>query len=339
VPFVPFVVTIPLVNDLQSAVQFLKQARLVAFPTETVYGLGADATNPAAIDRIFQTKGRPSTNPLIVHVASIGMAQRCVSNWLPVAEELAQHFWPGPLTLVLPKNDRIVPAVTAGLVTVAVRVPNHPLALALLRAFDGPLAAPSANRSSHVSPTTAQHVLDEFPDSQAAGANAANEPAMILDGGPCAVGIESTVLDLTTSPPTILRPGGVTPADLEPILGPVRLNPSIASPDRPTTSPGQHPIHYAPRTPAYRFETSQRGLIHPDNHGLVILSPLRVFKEWGSIIAMPNDPAEYAQHLYAVLRNLDTMNLQAIFIEIPPDVPQWAAIRDRLIRATQPLPV
>jgi L-threonylcarbamoyladenylate synthase len=323
-------------NNIPRAVELLRQGRLVAFPTETVYGLGADATNPAAIDLIYQTKGRPSTNPLIVHVADVETARRFVAEWPIEAQRLAERFWPGPLTLVLPKRS-IPDNVTAGLQTVGLRVPNHPLALSLLRAFGGPLAAPSANRSTHISPTTARHVRDEFPTS------VSDEPSLILDGGPCDVGIESTVLDLTSSPPIVLRSGRVSVADLGAIIGQVQMRQTVKAPESPTKSPGQHERHYAPRTPAYRFETSQRGLISPDapdgrKNGMVVLSPLVVFKKWGSIIAMPNDPQWYARELYGVLRELDEMDLSGIYVELPPDAPEWTAVRDRLIRATTPLP-
>jgi L-threonylcarbamoyladenylate synthase len=327
------------VTDLARAVQLLKQGHLVAFPTETVYGLGADATNPRAIDLIYRTKGRPSTNPLIIHVASEEIAWRYVSNWPLAASQLAKRMWPGPLTIVVPKNSIIPNNATANLQTVALRVPNHPLALQLLRAFGGPLAAPSANRSTHVSPTTAQHVRDEFPNAASGDRRNTNEPTLILDGGPCTVGIESTVLDLTGPTPTILRPGQVTPADLEPIIGPVDVRQTITDPTTAAASPGQHETHYSPRTPAYYFTTAQRGLIHPEENGIVALSPLRVFKDCEKIVAIPNDPVEYAQRLYAVLRKLDTMKLRAIYIEIPPDRPEWTAVRDRLTRAARPLPV
>jgi len=311
----------------------------VAFPTETVYGLGADATNARAVGKIYSTKGRPGTNPLIVHVASVEVARRYAGVWPGAAERLAERFWPGPLTIVLPKMPAIPGNVTAGLGTVGLRVPDHPLALELLRAFDGPLAGPSANRSTRVSPTTARHVREEFPLSAAAGFDDANEPAMILDGGACDVGIESTVLDLSGATPTILRPGRVTAAELEPIVGRVIVRGGSVEAGTPAASPGQQDVHYAPSTPTYRFETSQRGLITPDGHGIVVVSPLRIFKEWGPIVAMPNDPAEYAQHLYAVLRKLDASGLRAIFVEMPPDVPAWGAVRDRLMRATQVMPL
>lgn len=327
---------------IEQAVQFLKQGRLVGFPTETVYGLGADATNPAAIERIYQTKGRPPTNPLIVHVEDIEHARRYVTQWPESAEQLAKRFWPGPLTLVLPKRPSIPDNATAGLSTVALRVPNHPLALELLRAFDGPLAAPSANRSTRVSPTTARHVLEEFPLSAAAGFDPVNEPAMVLDGGACVVGIESTVLDLTTAVPRILRPGHVTAEELEKVLGAVEVGTASVALDVASASPGMQEVHYAPTTPAYRFETPQRGIIPPELDGrpcgLLAVSPLRIYKEWGSIVAMPNDPGDYAQHLYAILRKLDGMGLECIFVEMPPQTEAWRAVRDRLVRATRTMP-
>src|SRR5947207_9629696 len=186
-------------GGIGKAVEILRAGGLVAFPTETVYGLGADATNAEAVAKIFAAKGRPATNPLIVHVADVDTARRFAASWPLAASHLAEQFWPGPLTLVLPRSPAIVPAVSAGLRTVGLRVPNHPLALQLLQQFGGPVAAPSANRSNRVSPTTAQHVRDELGDAV----------DLVLDGGPCAVGIESTVLDLTGDRPAILRPGGV----------------------------------------------------------------------------------------------------------------------------------
>jgi L-threonylcarbamoyladenylate synthase len=335
-------------HDIGRAVEILRRGGLVAFPTETVYGLGADATNPHAIDLIYRTKGRPATNPLIVHVADVETARRFVADWPEFAQKLAERFWPGPLTLVLPKrlsgsNRDVIPdSATAGRATLAIRVPGHPVALELLRAFGGPLAAPSANKSTRVSATTAQHVRDEFPDSIAAGGTR-GEPSLILDGGPCEVGIESTVLDLTTSSPTILRPGRSSIGELGAILGAVALREGGIGEATPAKSPGQHEIHYAPVTAAYRFETSQRGLIHPDaadgrENGMVVLSPLVILKKWGSIIAMPREPSWYAREIYGILRELDDMGLAAIYLEMPPDTPDWAAVRDRLLRATKPFP-
>src|SRR3954471_1942381 len=222
-------------TNLDDATRILRSGGLVAFPTETVYGLGADATNAAAVAKIFAAKGRPATNPLIVHVADLETAKRYTAVWNDAAQTLAAVWWPGPLTLVVPKRPEIVDAATAGRPTVALRVPDHPLALELLRAFGGPIAAPSANRSTHVSPTTAQHVREELGDAV----------DLVLDGGPCGVGIESTVLDLTTTLPVILRPGAVTPEQIKAVIGQVHLFKGSAAEHVPASSPGQQSIHYA----------------------------------------------------------------------------------------------
>jgi L-threonylcarbamoyladenylate synthase len=299
---------------IDQAVALLRAGRLVAFPTETVYGLGADATNAAAVARIFAAKGRPSTNPLIVHVADADVARRYAVSWPEAATRLAEMFWPGPLTIVLPKTPQIVDSVTAGLPTVGLRVPRHPLAIELLRAFDGPIAAPSANRSSHVSPTTAQHVRDDL----------GGAVDLILDGGPCQVGIESTVLDLSADRPAILRPGQISRDQIESIIGAVDdRTGKVTSVTLSSTSPGQHEKHYAPRTPAFRFEPHQRHQIDRTDAAIIDLSL---------------DPESYARHFYARLRLLDLQNLRAIYIELPPvDALQWAAVRDRIVRATRAL--
>lgn len=299
---------------IRSAAEILRRGGLVAFPTETVYGLGADATNPAAVAKIFAAKGRPGTNPLIVHVADAEVARRYVAAWPAAAGALAERFWPGPLTLVLPKRPGlVVDAVTAGLPTVGVRVPNHPLALRLLRAFDGPVAAPSANLSNHVSPTTAQHVREEL------GAKV----DLILDGGACDVGIESTVLDLSAARPAILRPGRVTRAEIESVIGPVAdLAGQVSPAEAAAASPGQHERHYAPRTTAYRFNPADRPMLDLAD---------------AAILDLALDPAAYARHFYARLRLLDRQGLRAIYVEMPPDAPEWAAVRDRIARATRPL--
>ena len=318
--------------DIERAISILRAAGLVAFPTETVYGLGADARNAEAVAKIFAAKGRPPTNPLIVHVADLETAKRYAADWNDAAQTLGAVWWPGPLTLVLPKKPEIVDGATAGRATVALRVPDHPLALELLREFGGPIAAPSANKSNHVSPTTAAHVREELGDAV----------DLVLDGGPCSVGIESTVVDLTGDKPVILRPGGVPRRKVEAIVGPVEVFASVVDATLPASSPGQHAKHYAPRTPAVRFETAQRGLILPDaadgsKNGIMVLSPLVVLKKWGPIVAMPNSPELYAANFYAVLREMDAMGLREIFIELPPARPEWEAVRDRIIRATRPL--
>jgi L-threonylcarbamoyladenylate synthase len=290
----------------------LRAGGVVAFPTETVYGLGADATNERAIARVFQIKGRPSTNPLIVHVANEQIARRYAREFPIAATKLVARFFPGPLTIVLPKAPSIVSSVTAGRDTVGLRAPNHPLALELLRKFDGAIAAPSANLSTRVSPTTAQHVRDELGDAV----------DLILDGGPCSVGIESTVLSLVDRP-TILRRGAVTREMIEAVLREaVREADTSAEADSPMSSPGQLAVHYAPRTPAFRFEARERGRI--DLTAAAIIEPTL-------------DPESYARNLYARLRMLDAQGLRAIYIEMPPDAPPWAAVRDRILRATKPM--
>jgi L-threonylcarbamoyladenylate synthase len=320
-------------SEIDRAASLLGSGGLVAFPTETVYGLGADAANAAAVARIFAAKDRPSTNPLIVHIADASIAKRYATTWPDQAETLARRFWPGPLSIVLPKSPAIVDAVTAGKSTVGLRVPDHPAALELLKAFDGPIAAPSANKSNRVSPTTAQHVRDELGDAV----------DLVLDGGPCRVGIESTVLDLTRpDEPVILRLGGASREEIEQALGrAVRVHTKAIGTAEAASSPGQLPVHYAPHTPAYRFETSQRGQVHPEiggaRCGIVVKSPMKITKKWENIVALSADPVEYAQHLYEVLRELDAMDLAALFIEMPPDEPQWAAVRDRILRATTPM--
>ena len=288
---------------IPAAVATLRRGGLVAFPTETVYGLGADAADPLAVRRIFAAKGRPATNPLIVHVASASIARRYATDWPAAADRLAAAFWPGPLTIVLRRNASIADEVSAGRGTVGLRVPNHPVALELLAAFDGPVAAPSANRANHVSPTTADHVRAEL----------GGRVDLVLDGGPCAVGIESTVVDLTGVRPALLRPGGVSRAQLEAVVGPVDVVHGSAA------SPGQGSRHYAPVTPAYRFDAGD---------------PLPV---GAAVLRCGDDPAAYARGLYRSLRELDGRGAAAICVEMPPDEPAWAAVRDRLMRATLPL--
>ncbi len=308
--------------------QMLKSGGLVAFPTETVYGLGADATNPTAVAKIFAAKGRPGTNPLIVHIADASVARRYATHWPDTATKLAARFWPGPLTLVLPKSPDIVDAVTAGRGTVGLRVPDHPLALGLLRAFDGPVAAPSANKSNRISPTTAQHVRDELGDSV----------DLILDGGPCRVGIESTVLDLSSEHPTILRLGGVSRQQIEAVIGPVGLFRQVAS-EESAKSPGQLPVHYSPRTAAWRFDRATERKIQTERNsasiGMIRMSSTEAVHHEGATIALSCNPEIYARDLYRALRELDSMGLVAIYVEMPPDQSEWAAVRDRIVRATQ----
>ncbi len=300
--------------DLDHAVELLRAGKLVAFPTETVYGLGADATSDAAVVRIFKAKGRPGSNPLICHVADATVAKRYAKTWPAKAQQIADAFWPGPITIVVEKTPAISAFATAGGPTVGLRAPDHPLTLELLRRFDRPLAGPSANRSTRVSPTTARHVLDELGDSV----------DLILDGGPCRVGIESTVLNLSGSTPAILRPGGISREQIESVIGRVIVQHHVTPTTEPALSPGQHAIHYAPITPAYRFESSALSSIPTERT---------------AIIRCDTDPIAYARTIYDRLRSLDTRNLRAIYVEMPPDEPRWLAVRDRLIRATRPITV
>lgn len=310
------------------AVRLLRAGRLVAFPTETVYGLGADATNAAAVRRIFQAKGRPPTNPLIVHVAGVMVARHFAARWPHQARLLTQAFWPGPLTIVLPKMPQIVDEVTAGLPTVGLRMPDHRLALELLRKFEGPVAAPSANRSNHVSPTTAEHVRQELGDSV----------DLIVDGGPCDVGIESTVLDLSGAEPVILRPGGITREQIEKLIGPVSERHELTPASEPARAPGQLPKHYAPRTPAFRFEGKLPVAAPSGAAGWILIGDDdEVHRADARRVSLPCDSEGYARHFYAILRELDDKDLKALYVQMPPDTPVWRAVRDRIIRATLPL--
>jgi L-threonylcarbamoyladenylate synthase len=311
---------------IEQAADILKRGGLVAFPTETVYGLGADARNADAIKKIFAVKGRPATNPLIVHVSGVAMAKLYSARWPHTARVLAQAFWPGPLTLVLPKVKEIVPEATAGLDSVALRMPDHSVAIDLIRKFDGPIAAPSANRSTHISPTTANHVRREF----------GSDVECVIDGGPCKFGIESTVLDLTSNLPRILRPGSITREQLQAYVGEVEMKSLITDIATAAASPGQQEVHYAPRTPAYRFDLSQLAQIdRMEDAGFLFVGEPGSSSE--RRITLANDPHAYAHDLYAALRQLDELNLRAIYVQSPPDAPEWAAVRDRLRRATRPM--
>jgi L-threonylcarbamoyladenylate synthase len=294
--------------SLSEAAARIQAGELVAFPTETVYGLGANALDAQAVTKIFELKGRPPSSPLIVHASSIEMARTLVTEWPAEAEALALRYWPGPLTLVLPKSPAIPDIVTAGLPTVGIRVPNHPVALALIDAACRPIAAPSANRFTGLSPTTARHVEEAFGDA-----------VPVLDGGPSEVGIESTVVSILQGKLTLLRPGMIAFEDIE-----IAAAPGAAHP-----SPGMHERHYSPRTPL-RIVTSPKEL--PDRHGAYLW--WRTPGLTARSVRMPADPAAYAARLYAVLHDLDRERLPWIGVEAPPDAPEWAAIADRLRRAS-----
>lgn len=301
--------------DLQRAAAILRHGGLVVLPTETVYGLGANALDPQAVARIYEVKGRPSTSPLIVHVASIEMARGLARHWPIEANVLAGFFWPGPLTMVVLKRDVVPDIVTSGLDTVALRMPAHPIASELIRLAGVPIAAPSANRFTELSPTTAGHVRQSLGDAV----------DMILDGGACAVGIESTVVSLAGETPVLLRPGMISREALETALGRPVLVAGKAEGAHP--SPGMHEKHYSPRTPLLLIEGDRL----PDGDGvyLYLHRPLPS----ACSIAMPTDASDYARELYAALHDADERRLDWIALELPPATAEWSGIIDRLRRA------
>jgi L-threonylcarbamoyladenylate synthase len=311
---------------LATAAALLREGRLVAFPTETVYGLGANALDGNAVERIYRAKGRPSYNPLIVHVADAAQARDVVAEWPPVAEQLAHRFWPGPLTLVLSKRPNIPDGVTAGLQSVAVRVPRHAVAHALLLAAGLPVAAPSANRSMQVSPTTAAHVAKALGDAV----------DMILDGGPTTVGIESTVLDLTTTIPTVLRPGSISLPELEAVIGRVQLT-GGASGAAGRPSPGMLDKHYAPRAVVIvaTGDDVPRAVADERRAGGRVGAIVIHSNAWGAdqSITLPDDASGYAARLYDALHRLDDAQSEVIVIEQVPDGPAWLGVADRVHRA------
>ncbi len=308
---------------LARAASLLQRGQLVAFPTETVYGLGANALDSAAVQRIYEAKGRPAYNPLIVHVADAASAQRLVTIWPETAERLATRWWPGPLTLVLPKAMGIPPEVTAGLGTVALRVPAHPVALALLRACGFPLAAPSANQSGQISPTSAAHVAQGLGD----------RVPLILDGGPTSVGIESTVIDLSGSRPVLLRPGMISRTELEAVIGPVDVAQDPEAPEEARPSPGMLDRHYAPRARLVFLDSGVTPAVAPRTGALMRSAAPPA--GCSASITLPDDPAAYARGLYGALHELDAADVSVILVEPPPPSHAWDGIRDRLRRAAQ----
>jgi L-threonylcarbamoyladenylate synthase len=292
-------------QDVARAAELIREGKLVAFPTETVYGLGANALDAEAVAGIYAVKERPVSSPLIVHASDDEMARSVVQVWPPIAQKLAARFWPGPLTLVLPKSQAIPDLVTAGLPSVGIRVPAHSLALELIRLAGVPIAAPSANLFSQISPTTAEHVREGL----------GNRVHMILDGGPCEVGIESTIISLLDPVPTILRPGMITQLELEETAEVLFQVPS--EPQDASLAPGMHPKHYSPRTRVFLLDPDQR---------------LPAGRGW--IVELPDEPEKFAMLLYAELHRVDNAGYDWIGIFKPPDLPEWAGILDRLQRAS-----
>jgi len=307
-------------QSLAEAARLILQGELVAFPTETVYGLGGDATNERAVAAIFEAKGRPQFNPLISHVLDVNAAKRLV-RWNDTADRLAARFWPGPLTLVLPRieGSPISLLATAGLDTAAVRAPNHPVAQALIRTSGRPIAAPSANRSGAVSPTRAEHVAASLGD----------KVPLILDGGPCTVGLESTVLDLSIAKPTMLRPGGATREAIEEVIGGISVSDAIPTGDSALRSPGQMRSHYAPARPL-RLNATR---VAPDE-GLLAFGPSPPQGAAHICNLSPSgDLREAAANLFAHLRALDRPGVGRIAVMPIPETGLGLAINDRLRRA------
>ena len=328
---------------IEHAVKVLRSGEVVVFPTETVYGLGADAFQPAALERIFAAKGRPFSDPLIVHIAEEKSLELVTTSIPERAKQLAEVFWPGPLTLILPRGPRVPRLVTAGLDTVAVRMPRHPVALALIRATGSPIAAPSANRFMHVSPTTAQHALADLD----------GRVPLILDSGPCEVGVESTVLDLCSEVPRILRPGGVSLEALRGVLPdiqpPVRRTVKAKGEEEAQIAPGQLLTHYAPAVPLLLFDGSLEAMRHAmldelrhrhavgESVGILIADEDgAAFEGSGAVIQMlgsADHPKQIATALFAGLRALETAGVNVILCRNFDEYGLGLAIRDRLLKA------
>jgi len=313
----------PTAPNLAEAAARLRGGGVVVFPTETVYGLGAITFNPHAVGAIYQLKGRPSNNPLIAHVLDAEWARSLTSRWNDRCDALVSRFWPGPLTLVLSKSDEVPMRSTAGLNTIAVRSPAHPAARRLLELTGESISAPSANRSGEVSPTRAEHVMEDFADVR---------DLIVIDGGPCELGIESTVLDLTVRTPRILRPGTVTAADLRLVLG--EVNDPVSR--EQGISPGTAESHYAPATPAHMVdgEALRERLARSTQNAVALCFDASIARPPHRAIVMSRDPDRYARELYHALRQADDMAAEMILIERPPPGERWNAVHDRLSRAT-----
>ena len=308
-------------GDIRRAAEILRAGGLVAFPTETVYGLGADASSPAAVARLYAAKRRPLEHPVIVHFADAARAFEWAREIPEAARKLAARFWPGPLTLILKRSERAGDFVTGGQDTIGVRVPSHPVAHAMLEAFGGGVAAPSANRFGKVSATTAAHAREDLGE----------DAELVLEGGPSEIGIESTILDLSRGKPVLLRPGRISAAELEAVLG----EPVVQGEAQAPRAPGTLERHYAPRTPARLIAPHALDAeIGGAGGRAAVLAFSRPDERVDYWLRMPREPEAYAQRLYAALRELDAAGRELILVESPPDTPEWAAVLDRLRRAT-----
>lgn len=306
---------------ISEAADLLKQGRLVAFPTETVYGLGAAANQPAAVKRLFETKGRPADHPVIVHLGDASWLSAWAAEPPYAARQLAEAFWPGPLTLVLRRAEGVPDEVTGGAHTVGLRMPDHPVALALLRSFGNAVAAPSANRFGRISPTRAEHVAFDL----------GTDVDLILDGGPCQVGVESTIIDLSSGTPRLLRPGGVPLEAVEQLLG-TRVGSAMDSTrDDAPRAPGTLPSHYAPSTITVAVPRATLADVAQVDDAVLAFGSDPT--QGRATIVLPGDAVAAARGLYDALRRLDAAAATRILIEIPPDEPQWRTVRDRIFRA------
>ena len=306
-------------SEVRRAAQILRAGGLVAFPTETVYGLGADAANASAIARLYSVKRRPAGHPVIVHFADPAKAFAWAREVPDAAKKLAQHFWPGPLTLILKRSALAKDFVTGAQDSVGLRVPSHPIAQQLLQEFGGAIAAPSANRFGLVSPTTAAHVREDL----------GKDVELVLEGGPSEVGIESTIVDLSGAAAVLLRPGRISKLQLEEVVGKI-ADPTAASPRHS----GGLEKHYAPRTPAMLVASHDLDReIAKGKDKVAVLAFSRPDERVDYWLRMPRDPQAYAQKLYAALRELDSAGCERILVEAPLDTAEWAAVRDRLKRA------
>jgi L-threonylcarbamoyladenylate synthase len=317
-------------SAVRRAAELLQSGEVVALPTETVYGLAANALNAQAVAKIFEIKGRPAHNPIIAHVASVEMARRCASRWPVLADRLAKAFWPGPLTLVLPRAEFIPDMVTAGGPTVGIRWPSHPFIQAVIQHCNFPLAAPSANLSNQVSPTNARHVLKQL----------GRKIRLIVDGGQCQVGIESTVVDLSRSPPRILRPGMIHDRALLAVTG------ELAERNGPgrgvLKSPGLLPKHYSPQAKLVLCAWTDDGDLRARAESLgVPRSKIHVIahthipsaQDFGAVNVIPHDPEAFARAIYALLHECDEGGAEVIVVEKLPETNEWRAVLDRLNRA------
>jgi L-threonylcarbamoyladenylate synthase len=307
--------------EVRRAAQVLKRGALVGFPTETVYGLGADASSRDAVARLYAAKRRPANHPVIVHFVDARAAFEWAREVPAGARKLAEKFWPGPLTLVLKRSGKAADFVTGGQDTIGLRVPAHPVAQELLRAFGGGIAAPSANRFGRVSPTTAAHVRADLGE----------DVEVVLDGGPSEVGIESAIVDLSGEGAVLLRPGRIGRLELEQVLGTLVQETRA---DSPRHSGGLE-RHYAPRTPARLVPPHEldREIVRLRDR-VAVLAFSRPDERVDYWLRMPREPLGYAQRLYAALREMDEARCESILIEAPPETPEWAGVRDRLVRAT-----